>query len=125
MELAVGEGFQLGHFLAEMERGVERLHLVEQPVDQLLSPAHRQRRDVVNRLIRIELGALAAHLGERIDDGGAYAEQSELENLEQAHGPGSDDQRLHGVGGHFERFGHGEDIAPSVAKIRCKIAAEL
>ena len=68
VEFAVGLGLQLGHFLAEMERGVKRLRLFHQPVDQFLSPADGQRRDVVDRLVRIQLGALAAHLRQGIDD---------------------------------------------------------
>ena len=125
LELAVGLGLQLGHFLAEMKRGVEGFRLFDQAIDQLLRPADGQRRDVVNRFVGIQLSALAAHLGERIDDRGADAEQPQLENLEQAHGAGADDQRLHGVGGRFERFRHDEDVSPSVVRIRGKIAAEL
>ena len=46
----------------------ERLDLLQQPVDQLLRAAHGQRRNVIDRLVRIELGALAADLRQRIDD---------------------------------------------------------
>ena len=60
--LAVGERLDLGDFLAEMERGMERFHLLQQPVDQFLRAANRQRGDVVDRLVGIELGALAADL---------------------------------------------------------------
>src|SRR5690242_207517 len=38
---------QLRHLLAEMKLGIEGLDLLHEPVDQLLSAAHRQRRDVV------------------------------------------------------------------------------
>ena len=51
-----------------MKLGTERLDLLQQPVNQLLGAAHRQRRNVVNRFIRIQLGALTARLLERVDD---------------------------------------------------------
>ena len=120
-----GSALQLGHFLAEMERGVEGLDLFQQAIDQLLSAAHGERRDVVNRLVRIQLGALTADLGKRVDDGRTHAEQPQLEDLKQADRPGADDHRFHGIGGGFERFRHDEDVSPSVSKFHCKIAAGL
>ena len=51
---------ELHHLLAEVELRLEGLDLLQQPVDQLLRAAHRQRRNVVDRLVRIELRALAA-----------------------------------------------------------------
>ena len=90
-----------------MKLGVERLHLLEQPVDQLLGTAHRQRRYVVDRLVRIELGALAADLSQRIDDHRADAQKPELEDLKHAYGPGADDGRFHVVGGGGRLAGDG------------------
>ena len=90
---------------------MERFGLLQQPVDQFLRPADRHRRDVVNRLVRIQLGALAADLGERIDDVRADAEQPEFEDLEQTHGAGADDDRFGRSGrggGRFDGCGHGE-----------------
>ena len=49
----VGERPHLRHFLRQMERGVERLRLFEQPIDQLLRAADGQRRNVINRFVRI------------------------------------------------------------------------
>ena len=50
-----------------MENGIERGDLFHQPVGQLLTSTDRQRRNVVDRLLRIELGALASRLVENID----------------------------------------------------------
>ena len=79
VEAAVLARAQLDHLLAEVEFGPERLDLLQQPVDQLLGAAHRQRRDVVDRLVRIQLGALAARVLQRVDDVGLDAEQPQLE----------------------------------------------
>ena len=89
--LARGE---LEHFLTEMKLRLEGLDLLQQPVDQLLCPAHRQRRDVVDRLVGIELGALAARVRERIHHVCADPEQAELEYLEQPTRAGANDQDL-------------------------------
>ena len=68
IEAAVLALVQPGDFLAEVQRRIERRDLLQQPVDQFLRTADRQRRDVVDRLVRIQLGALAARGRERIDD---------------------------------------------------------
>jgi hypothetical protein len=94
VELAALQALHFRHFLPEMKRRIERLCLFEQAVDQLLSTANRQRRDVVNRLVGIQLGALSAGAGQRIDDMGADAKQAEFENLEQAHGARTDDDGI-------------------------------
>jgi len=46
----------------------ERRDLLEQPVGQLLAGDHGQPRDVVDRLLGIELGALSARAIENVDD---------------------------------------------------------
>ena len=81
------------HFLAEMEHRVHRLDLLHEPVDEFLRAADGQCRNVVYRFVRIQLGALAARVLERVDDVALDAEQAELEDLEQAGGPGADDRR--------------------------------
>ena len=53
--------------LAEMEHRLERLDLLEQPVGQLLAGADRDARNVVDRLLRVKLGALAARPVENVD----------------------------------------------------------
>ncbi len=96
-----------GDFLAEVEPGMERLDLLEQPVDEFLRAAHRQRRDVVDRLVGIELGALAAGVCERIDDLALHAEQAELEYGEEPDRAGADDHAFGLDGGSRRGFVHG------------------
>jgi hypothetical protein len=66
-----------------VESRIEGLDLLQQPIDELLRAAYRQRRNVVDRLVGIELGALTARMLERVDDVRLDAEQPELEHLEQ------------------------------------------
>ena len=91
VETAVFALAKRGHFLAQMQRRVERRDLLHQAVDELLGAAGGQRRDVVDRLVGIKLGALAAGRGQRIDQVAADAQEAELENLEQAAGAGAND----------------------------------
>ncbi len=60
--------FEALHPLIEMELGAERLDLIHQPVGQLLAGDHGQAGNVVDRLLGIELGALAAGAVENVDD---------------------------------------------------------
>ena len=85
---------QFGHFLAQVKLCIEGLGLLQQPIHQFLRAADRQRRNVVNRLLRVQLAALAAGMLERIDDVRVDAQQAELENLEQAAGAGADDDHI-------------------------------
>jgi hypothetical protein len=66
-----------------VESRLEGLDLLQQPIDELLRAAYRQRRDVVDRLVGIELGALTARMLERVDDVRLDAEQPELKHLKQ------------------------------------------
>src|SRR3546814_1342561 len=72
----------LGH-LPQVEHRLEGLCLLQQAIDQLAAGDHRQRRDVVDRLLRIELGALTAGLVLDVDDVGLEAQQAELERSEE------------------------------------------
>ena len=85
---------QLDGFLAQVQFGAEGPDLLQQALDQLLRAAHRQRRDVVDGLVGIELGALAAGRRQRIDHMRLDAQQAELEDLEQAGRTGADDDRF-------------------------------
>src|SRR4029453_8770290 len=82
-------GLEAFDHLGEMERGMERLDLPEQVVDELLAGDDRESGDVVDRLLRIELGALAADLRQDVDEGGLDVEETEFEPREQAHRPRS------------------------------------
>ena len=66
----------------------------QQPVGQLLARHDRQARNVVDRLLRIELGALAADLVEDVDDVRLDVDETELEHGEQPDRPCADDQGI-------------------------------
>jgi len=80
--------------LPEMEVRLEGLDLLHQPLDQLLRAADRQRRNVIDGLVRVELGALAARMRQRIDHVSADAEQAQLEDLEKAARTRTDDDHF-------------------------------
>jgi len=80
--------------LAQMHPGLERLDLLEQALDEFLGPAHRQRRNIVNRLLGVQLRALSAGPRERIDDVGTDSQQAEFEDLKQSAGPRSNDENF-------------------------------
>jgi hypothetical protein len=79
-----------------MEHRRERLDLLPEPLDELARAADRQRGNDVDRLVGLELDALAADRGHRLDDVRAKAEQAELEHLEEANRPRSDDEDVRG-----------------------------
>ena len=90
-------GTQRLRHLTEVQIGIQRLDLLEQVVGQLLRRDHRQARDVVDQLVGIERTALATRFRQRIDGGHAQAQESQLEDLMEAHGPHADDQHIGGV----------------------------
>ena len=93
-----------------------------QPVDQFLRAADRQRRDVVDRLVGIELGALAARMRERIHDFALEAEKPELENGEEPDGAGADDDALRADGGSRCGFAHDGIRGPRPAACAARAA---
>src|SRR5262245_65014522 len=86
-----------------MEGRSERFDLRHQRLAQALAGDVRQRGDVVDRLLRIELRALAADLVEDVDEMRLHVEQAELEHGEEPARPRTDDQH---VG--LDRFAHPE-----------------
>ena len=90
-------GTQRLRHLTEVQIGIQGLDLLEQVVGQLLRQDHRQARDVVDQLVGIERTALATRLRQRIDGGHAQAQESQLEDLVEAHGPHADDQHIGGI----------------------------
>ena len=98
------QNLQRFHHLAEVKSWMERLDLQHEVVDQPLCGHHREAGNVVDRLLRIEFGALAADLGQNVDQMRLDVEQSELEDREQPRRPGADDRD---VGGNsLAHFGH-------------------
>ena len=88
---AVGQLLQRGRHLAEMELRIERLDLLQQPVDQLLAGDDGQAGNVVDRLFRIKLGALPARPVQDVDQMAFEVQQPQLEHGEQADGARADD----------------------------------
>ena len=73
----------------------------KQRVDQSLRAGIGDAGNVVDRLFRIKLRALAADLVENVDEVALHVEQAKLEHGEQADRPGADNDN---VG--FDRFAH-------------------
>jgi hypothetical protein len=69
-----------------MEDGLEGLDLLEQAVGQLLAGADRESRNVIDGLLGIELGALAARSIENVDDMSFQPRKPKLKHGEQADG---------------------------------------
>lgn len=93
---------QLFHALAEMVGRREGRRLLLQSGDQFGRLDLGVARNVVNRLFRIERGALAAGEVQRVDDVGLQLQHAAFENGEQADGAGADDGDIGGVD-----LGHG------------------
>jgi hypothetical protein len=74
-----------------MKLRIEGLDLLHQPIDEFLRVAHRQRRDIINGLIRIKLGTLSARMRQRVHDVGTKTQEPELERLEKTAGACADD----------------------------------
>jgi hypothetical protein len=91
--LGLGEG---SSHLAEIELRLERLDLLEQPIGQLLTGADRKAGDVVDGLLGIKLGALAAGPVENIDNMRLQPREAELENSKEPDRPSSNNNNIGG-----------------------------
>jgi len=98
----VGLALQRRDLLLEMEGGLQRRELLQQRRRQAAPAGRRNARDVVDGLVAVELHALAARRGQRVDDVAGDLEQAELKGLEQPDRAGADDQRV-GLDGRGER----------------------
>lgn len=95
---------QHGHFLAEMKGRFEGCDLLHEGVHQFLRVQNRYGRNIVDRLVRVELGALSARFPQGIDDMRIDAQQSQLKDLEQPAGTGANNQCI-GLYGHGPQAG--------------------
>jgi hypothetical protein len=77
-----------------VQRRIERRDLLHQPVDEFLCTADRQCRNVVDGLVRIQLGALTAGRGQGIDQVAGHAQEAQFEYLEETAGAGANDQHF-------------------------------
>ena len=84
-----GMSINTDDLLAEVVDRREWCGLAFQLADQFLGLDHRQRRNVIDRLFRIECRALATDGIQCIDHMAAHVEHPRLEHLEQADGSGS------------------------------------
>ena len=97
-ERAVVELLKLFHPLAEREGGVEGRNLLHEIVDQVAGQNFGETRNVVNRLLRINLRKLAAGLGQGIYYVAAELEQAGFKNCKQTDRAGPDDADIGGNG---------------------------
>src|SRR5690606_30622809 len=120
-EGAVLQAFEGAHHAVEGELRLKGLDLLHQPVHQFLAGDHRPCGNVVDRLFRVEFGALAARPVEDVDEVAFEIEQAELEHGEQAHRACPDD--------HHVRSGHLCHPRPTfscdIGKDRCNVALRL
>src|SRR5579862_2581256 len=77
-----------------MELRLERRDLLQQRFRKCPPGGDRRSRNVVDRLVAVQLDALAPGSGQRVDDMAGDFEQAELEGLEQPDRAGADDQRV-------------------------------
>jgi hypothetical protein len=91
--------------LAEMKLRIERLDLLHQRIDEALRAGHRDAGNVVDRLFRIKLRALAADLVENVDEMRFHVEQAEFEHGKQADRTGADNNHVC-----FDRFDHNVSV---------------
>ena len=73
---------------------MERLDLLHQRIGEALTRDVGDGRDVVDRLFRIELAALATDLVEDVDEVRLDVEKTEFEDGEQAHRARADYERV-------------------------------
>ncbi len=93
-ETSVRLAFERLDHLGEMEARMKGMDLLHQLLDQLLAGDLGIAGNVVDRLLGIELGALAARPVENVDQGAAQIEQTEFEDGEQADRPGAHDDHV-------------------------------
>jgi len=74
-----------------MEGGAEGLDLLHQVIHKPLPRDHGEAGNVVDRLFGIELGALAAGLGQDVDEMGLDVQQAQFEHGEETGGASAHD----------------------------------
>ena len=80
--------------LAIMKHRAERLDLLQQIVGQALAGDDGEAGNVIDRLFRIQLGALAAGLGQYVDEMRLDVEQAQLKHRKQADWPRADNDNI-------------------------------
>src|SRR5207248_10873067 len=103
-ESRIAGAFNAFDHLLQVKHCPERLDLRHECITQTLPGDVREGGNVVDRLLRIELGALAADLVEDVDDVRLHIEQAQLKHCEQAAGAGADDEYVSADDVRFEDF---------------------
>ncbi|GLU35068.1 hypothetical protein Busp01_49100 [Trinickia caryophylli] len=80
------------HALAQMNWRRKRLALFDEPFDQLARSANGYCRNIEDRFFWVELGALPAHLIERIDEMTGQPDYAGLKSGKESHWAGTDDE---------------------------------
>src|SRR5689334_7292638 len=83
--------------MSEMKPRREGSGLLGEPLDQFRGVDSRISGDVVDRLFRIEGGALAAGRRQRVEYVAAHVEHAAFEHLEQPDRTGTDDRDITAV----------------------------
>jgi hypothetical protein len=112
-ELGLADALDRLHHLAKVEARLERLDLLHQVVAESLAGDHRQARNVVDRLLGIELGALPADLLKDVDEMGLHVEQAEFEHGKETARAGANDEYVS-----FDGIGHAFFLSPLAAGCR-------
>jgi hypothetical protein len=100
-EQGIADLLNLLHHLVEMEGRAERLDLLHQLTGEALAGDEGNSGNVVDRLFRIELGALAADLVQDVDQMRLHVQEAQFEDGEQAAGTRTNNQHIG-----FDRFAH-------------------
>ena len=93
-EPTVFEWCNLVDLLSQMKRGRERADLLLKTVDQLFGAANRQRRNIVDGLVRVQLDTLPTSIVQRIDEVRLQAQQTELKDLKESAGTSAHDNDI-------------------------------
>jgi hypothetical protein len=100
-ETSVFQLLKCGDHGRKMELRIERCDLLQEIGGEILSGDFGQTGNIIDRLFRIKLGALAAGTIENIDHMGAQIEQTKLEHGKEADRAGADNNHIC-----FNQFGH-------------------
>ena len=99
-----------------MHLRLKRRYLLQQTLREAAAGGDRCAGDVVDRLVGIELHALAASVGQGINDMGLHFVQAQLEHLEQAYRARSDDDGI----GFNHRGSHADFVISGSAARACR-----
>ena len=77
-----------------MEGRAEGLNLLHERVSQLLASAHRNCRNIVDRLVGVQFNWLTTGVGQAVNHVRLDLQQAQLKHLKQAHRARANDDRI-------------------------------